>query len=89
MKTVDVELTQARATLTGSQNRGDTVPVGLLEAGRMARAGMIKMPDAKTLKAIVAAEKEAGIETAAAAADKAAADKAAADTAAANTGGAA
>ena len=66
MKTVDVKLTISRATATGAENRGDVVAVGCLEAGRMLRAGQIEKPDAKTLKAIAAAEAAANKETAAA-----------------------
>lgn len=86
MKTVEVKLTMPRATVTGAQNRGDVVEVGVLEAGRMMRAGQIEKPEAKTLKAIAAAEAEAAKETAAADAGD---PETAADTGGADTGGAA
>lgn len=86
MKTVEVKLTMPRATVTGAQNRGDVVEVGVLEAGRMMRAGQIEKPEAKTLKAIAGAEAEAAKETAAADAGD---PETAADTGGADTGGAA
>ena len=64
MDTCDVKLTIARSGPAGAQNRGDTVTVGLLEAGRMLRSGQIEKPAAATLKAIAAAEAEARGETA-------------------------
>lgn len=47
------------------QRAGDVIEVSLLEAARMLRAGQIERPDAKTLKAIAAAETADATETAA------------------------
>lgn len=77
MDTCEVKLTVGRAGPAGAQNRGDVAEVGLLEAGRMIRAGQCEKPDAKVLKAIAGAESAAAKETAAAA-EKAAAKETAA-----------
>ena len=65
MDTCKVKLTISRAGVTVDQKRGDIVEVGLLEAGRLQRQGSIEPLDAKTLKAIAAAEAAAAQETAA------------------------
>lgn len=101
MDKCEVKLTVSRSGPAGSQNRGDNVEVGLLEAGRLVKRGDCEKPDAKTLKAIAKAEAAAKKETAQAApvdadkaaaapvdAGKAAADQAEADQAAAAAGGA-
>lgn len=64
MDTCKVKLTTSRTGPNGAQTRGDVVEVGLLEAGRLVRQGACDKPDAKTLKAIAAAEAAEGVETA-------------------------
>jgi len=66
MDTCKVKLTVARCGPGGAQDRGQVIEVGLLEAGRMVAASQCERPEAKTLKAIAAAEAEARTETAAA-----------------------
>ena len=67
MDSCKVKLTISRAGPDVDQKRGDEVEVSLLEAGRLVRQGACEKPDAKTLKAIAAAEAEAAKETATAA----------------------
>ena len=68
MDTCKVKLTVSRSGPAMDQKRGDEVVVSLLEAGRLLRQGAIERPDAKTVKAISAAEAEAAKEAAAPAA---------------------
>lgn len=67
MDACEVKLTVSRAGPKLEQKAGQVVEVSLLEAGRLLRNGACERPDAKTLKAIAAAEAEAAKEAAAAA----------------------